>query len=157
LPQASAASSPRPRRGVTSTTLPEFQSNTWSSSTGRGYGDAAAFSPDRSKVLLCRGDDYGRLTDLATGRPVGPPLRGDLSFPAFARVGSRIVTAAYSYRTAQLPHVRLWDGDSGKPVVRPLLLPKYVYGQPLFSPDGRTLAVPCVGMTLLLDSRGRLL
>jgi WD40 repeat protein/tetratricopeptide (TPR) repeat protein len=156
LPQASAASSPRLRGGLTSTTLLEFQSNTWSSSTVRGFGEAAAFSPDRSKVLLCRGDDYGRLTDQASGQPVGPPLRGDLSFPTFAPVGSRIATAAYSYRTAQVPRVRLWDGDSGKPVVGPLLSPKYVYGQPLFSPDGRTLAVPCVGMTLLLDSRGRL-
>jgi hypothetical protein len=45
--------------------------------------------------------------DCASRRPIGRPLRGDLSFPAF-------------------------------------------------SPDGRTLAVPCVGLTLLLDENNRI-
>src|SRR5262249_11980812 len=110
------------------------------------------FDRERETLVLPCGDFYARLMDCASQRPIGRPLRGDLSFPIFSPDGRRLATAAYSYRTGQAPWVRLRDGRSGKPSVAPLCAPQCAYGQPAFSPDGRTLAVPCVGMTLLLDA-----
>jgi WD40 repeat protein/tetratricopeptide (TPR) repeat protein len=110
-----------------------------------------AYSPNRRCVFVSTGDVVGQLIDCAGGESIGSPLRRDLSFPAFSPDSTLLVTAAWSYASGQTPWIRLWDAATGQPHRPPLKSPKFVYGRPVFSPDGKTLAVPCVGMTLLVD------
>jgi WD40 repeat protein/tetratricopeptide (TPR) repeat protein len=108
-----------------------------------------------ARVLLCRSDLYGRIVDGVSGRPVGQPLRGSLSTPSFGPGGRRALTAPLSRVTGEAPWAHLWDGQTGKLAAVPRLSPTFPYGLAVFSPDEETIALPCVGVTLLLDGAGR--
>ncbi len=104
-----------------------------------GGVNAAAFSPDGSKLLTAGDDNTARLWDWATGEPCVPPLvhDGGVVVVRFSPDGRRVATAAAD-RTA-----RVWDAATGEPLTPPLRTPDVVTDA-AFSPDGGriTLTVP---------------
>ncbi len=97
----------------------------------RGWVEAVAFSPDGRRAATASLDRTARLWDVATGRPVGPPLehRGKVSVAVFDRTGAVLLTA--DERAAYL-----WDGATGKALRPPLRDPAGVRCAAL-SPDGK--------------------
>jgi WD40 repeat protein len=127
-------------------------------------GSAAAFSPDR-KTLLIGNTNGARLWDVATGKPLGPPLQHPrkvlrqaltpdgkplgpplhqlelLSAVALSPDGKTVVTGNWD-QTA-----RLWDVRTGKPVGAP-----FHHGAPVdavaLSPDGKMVLTAGFGAGL---------
>jgi WD40 repeat protein len=106
-----------------------------------------AFSPDRTRVLLGGwgvGDagqgGMARLINLASGHPVGSPLRhpwDNVRCVAFSPDGKVMATGAHP--AAVGGGVWLWDAHTGLPLRPPLLLTNYPSAL-AFSPDGKLLA-----------------
>ena len=72
---------------------------------------SAAFSPDGKRIVTASADKTARIWDVATGQPIGEPLKGhkaDVWSAAFSPDGKRIVTASRD-KTA-----RLWDAATGQ-------------------------------------------
>jgi WD40 repeat protein/tetratricopeptide (TPR) repeat protein len=135
LPQHTSAANPRPAAGRLS--RPEF--------------DSITYHPPTRRAVLVRGREYGRLTDWAGDRPLGQPLDQDLAHAAFSPDGKVLATASQSGGFSTRAFVHIWDAQTGQRRFPPLKSPRYIQGL-AFSPDGRTLAVPCVGLTLLVDT-----
>lgn len=76
-----------------------------------------------------------RLWDVATGEPLGQPLRhdGPIRSVTFSPDGRRLATCSRDHTA------RLWDVDTCKPKCAPLKHDDMVWDV-VFSPDGRTLA-----------------
>jgi WD40 repeat protein len=93
------------------------------------------FSPDgRFLLRICGAGSEARLFEVATGRPIGPPLahQGGITAVAFRGDGGAVATASAD-RTA-----RLWDTATGRPIGEPLAHASQVHAV-AFSPDGGTL------------------
>lgn len=132
--QLTAAANPR--------SLPEITSlvpNYWQ----------ADVSPDGSVVAISSQSGFTRLVRTDTGQPVGPPLRYSTQLPTFSPDG-RILAMASPRNAQQSPAIFLWDVVNGKQLGKPIIAPKLIHGLG-FSPDGKTLAVTGVGVTLLVD------
>ncbi len=106
----------------------------------------AVVSPDRTRVWTAGGEgEIAQAWDLATGRPVGKPLR---DIPAWG--SSRLAQSsdgrwiATALDTKYAPGLidgltQVWEAGTGRPIGPPLAHPNYVLKMS-FSPDGRTLA-----------------
>jgi WD40 repeat protein/tetratricopeptide (TPR) repeat protein/predicted Ser/Thr protein kinase len=77
---------------------------------------AVAFSPDGKTVMIASSDKITQLLDIATGKPIGPPLQhADIvSDAVFSRDGKAVMTGSHD-KTA-----RLWETATGKPIGPPL-------------------------------------
>jgi serine/threonine protein kinase/WD40 repeat protein len=138
--QATAAASPRQRLAAPGRPPPRFQS--------------AAVSPSGRLALLCGGtqSDYGRLVAVATGHPIGPPLRQPyLHHVAFSPDERVMAVAPFNFwKFGTAPEVTLFDTATGLPRAPAVQLPTYIHALE-FSPDGTTVAVGCIGRTALVD------
>ncbi len=87
-------------------------------SQGTGVS-TAAFSPSGDALVTAGSDGAARFWDVATGNPVGQPLRlnGPVHSVAYDRRGKAILAGAGE---GQFGQTRLWDADSGEPLNPPL-------------------------------------
>jgi WD40 repeat protein/serine/threonine protein kinase len=114
------------RLGVNATpkTLTGHQRNVW----------AAAYSPDGSQIVTTGSDQTVRLWDATTLQP-GPVFRGhgnEVWCAAFAPDGKTLATGGKDQM------VMLW---SAAPTNTSTDIPDYQYFAPVFSPDGRRVAI----------------
>lgn len=98
---------------------------------------SAAFSPDGKTFLTVSSDGAGRagrLKDVVTGRPIGPPSP-DPQFVKFVAIGpdGKTLLTGGAKRDAQR-----WDAETGRPISGPLSHPNGPIAL-AFSPDGRTI------------------
>jgi tetratricopeptide (TPR) repeat protein len=95
----------------------------------------SSFSPDSRRLVVSSVDTMAQVFELATGEPVGPPLRhANWVWQAvFSNDGKHVITAS-SDNSA-----RVWEVASGKPLTPPLRHRDVVFDA-VFSPDGRFVA-----------------
>src|SRR5207248_11118246 len=100
-------------------------------------------------------DDYGRLVEVATGRPfghwlnrgAGEPWRHDSGLvrplivdgPTFSPDGTLLTTCIRAADDGREQFTRVWDAATGQPKTPSLRFPMFVHAF-VFSPDRRTLA-----------------
>jgi WD40 repeat protein len=121
----------------------------------QGFVDAVAFRPDGRAVLTGSVDQTARLWEVATGKPLGPPLRHSSTIwrAAFSPDGRTALTGCMD-QTA-----RLWDPATGAPigdVLRGVAVSDnhQQTWQVAFSPDGRVVVTAAAGQTTRLrDTR----
>ena len=115
-----------------------------------GIVHSAHFSPDGTQVLTVCRNNTARLWNVATGRPLTPPIEHDRGVirageyleglhplhADWSPDGARVATASAD-KTA-----RLWDARTGRPVTDPLPHGDLV-SWIRFSPDGKLMATAC--------------
>jgi WD40 repeat protein/serine/threonine protein kinase/tetratricopeptide (TPR) repeat protein len=101
----------------------------------------AVFSPNGQRVLVVA-EDVARVWDLAGSRPVTPLLReAHLRDAQFSPDGSRVLTRSTPEGEweAGWSQVLVWDVETGKLAVPPLIREEGLISQAMFSPDGRRI------------------
>jgi len=90
------------------------------------------FSPDSQRLVSASSDNTARVWDVATGKPMSPPLQHarTVQKAVFSPDGRRVATASLD-RTA-----RIWDASTGAELTNPMMHEKAVT-QIAFSADGR--------------------
>jgi WD40 repeat protein/Flp pilus assembly protein TadD len=134
LPQDTLAANPRASAPVPH--RPRFDEGvlSWDGQTG---------------IVMSEGSGVGRLVT-GPGEPLAAPIRQRLLFhAAFSPDGSVIATAPDNHRFGGKTFVTIWD-RTGRPRGLPLDQCRYIHTM-AFSPDGRILAVGCVGGIFLWD------
>jgi WD40 repeat protein/Flp pilus assembly protein TadD len=127
--------------------------------------NSVAFSPDGRLVLTGGGDNEARLWQIATGKPLAPPLQHQTSVRSFEYMipfgaffppseggvtsvafspDSRLVLTGSFYKTA-----RLWQVATGRPLGAPLEHQGPVMSV-AFSPDGRLVLTGSIDKTARL-------
>ncbi|HSU52810.1 MAG TPA: WD40 repeat domain-containing serine/threonine-protein kinase [Candidatus Dormibacteraeota bacterium] len=106
----------------------------------------ARFSPDGAKVVTAAGEE-ARIWDAATGQLLTGPLRhGDPVFSAeFNPHCNQLLTIAPNGT------VRLWDTESGQPLMEPIVEPPHIVDFNHFSPDGTRIALASGSTAHVLD------
>jgi WD40 repeat protein len=112
------------------------------------HGDrvlSVAFSPDGKTILAGSFDGKAQLWNVATCRPIGPPMvhSGVVNAVAFSPDGQTLLTGSRD-KTA-----RRWDAATGRPLGQPLVHSAPVFAV-AFSPDGQTLLTGCSDKTARL-------
>lgn len=78
----------------------------------------ASFSPDGGRILVRHGNaGFAQVWDIASGRPVTPPLRHEgvlLLRPTFNARGDKLLTGG------QEGTARIWDAQTGQPLTPPM-------------------------------------
>ncbi len=99
-----------------------------------GPVDAAAFSPDGTRVVTGSDDRTARLWDSATGQPVGLPLHhpAQVAAVAYSPDGKTVLTGCVD------GIARLWDVDTGR-LVRSTPSQEGAVMAVAYSPDGTTI------------------
>jgi WD40 repeat protein len=97
-----------------------------------GWVQYADFSADGRWVVTTSADGTARVWEAATGRPVRPPLKHQVTgfLAAFSPDGRRVLTVSQDFGA------RVWDAATGQPVGPPLQQQGPVRSA-AFSPDGR--------------------
>jgi WD40 repeat protein len=95
---------------------------------------AVVFSPDGTQLLTACSDLSARRWEVATGKPLGPPLRHEGAVPlaVFSPDGQSILTGSGDHTA------RLWDTATGRLLTEPLRHQNEVVAV-AFSPDGKTI------------------
>ena len=109
--------------------------------------NAAGFSPDSHRFALAHPDGDVIVYDLATGQPSrgwrGPgPRPGALAF----RPDGAQIAVLYASKS---PTCQILDTETGR-LVRSITLPTTAMASVAWSPDGTTLATPCLGRKIYL-------
>ncbi len=106
---------------------------------------SVAFSPDGKTILTGCDDKTARLWDLATRRPIGPPLEHSepVQSVAFSPDGKTMLTAGFD------KSARFWDVATGQQIGEPIVHPGVVWSV-AFSPDGQTIVTGCTDKTARL-------
>ena len=98
-----------------------------------GWVNAAAFSPDGSKVVTASADKSARVWDAQTGRLLATCMHeGSVLSVAYSPDGLRFVTASNDNSA------RIWEAETGRPVGLPLQHDDVVWSA-VFSPDSRRI------------------
>ena len=102
---------------------------------------SAVLSPDGRKMVSGGQDHTARLWDVATGRPIGPPMRHQhiVASVAFSPDSRRVLTGSHD-QTA-----RVWDAETGLPLGPPMTHQGPVYVA-RFSPDGNVIVTGSLGL-----------
>jgi WD40 repeat protein len=137
---------------------PGTEADIWDVRTGKKLSTIAnltsfldpllAFSPDGRMLLAATGQNQAQLWELATRKPVGPPLQhlAPITALAFSADGRTLLTGSED-RT-----VHLWHAATGKPISPPLPH-AHAVSSGAFSPDGRLVATTCSDWTHLWDAK----
>jgi WD40 repeat protein len=104
---------------------------------------SASVSPD-TRFIVTAYSDKARVWDLATGRPVTPPLqhRGNVFHASFSPDGRLVVSASDDGAAGEWT-ARVWNATTGQLVAPPFEHDGSRGFQPWFSPDGRRLMTIC--------------
>ncbi len=108
----------------------------------------AAFSPDGEKIAVAWGKT-AQVLEVKGGRPLARMEHQEtVSFLAFSKDGSRIVTVAGPYPGPQASHgvnsaVRVWDAHTGQPVTEWLTGHTDLVNSASFSANGELLVTVC--------------
>lgn len=168
---SSAQFSPDGKRLV-STCYDDHTARIWDAQTGKPLTEPmkhddqvfrAQFSSDSRRIVTTTSGNTARVWDAETGKPLTELINAGgkvvLSSAQFSPDGKRILTASRNNRwdTVRTDTVRIWDGETGKPLTEPMNLGEG-FASAEFSSNGKRILTASYEMTRVWDANtGRLL